>query len=52
MTIAADARETVRAARQSRSEVIKQIAKSEQAMKEAREVVERADESLRRLSLR
>jgi hypothetical protein len=50
MIIAADALETVEAARQRRSEIAKQIARSDQAINQSREVVERADDSLRRLS--
>jgi hypothetical protein len=50
MIIAADALETVKTARERRFEVAKQIARSDQALDESRQVVERADESLRRLS--
>ena len=50
MVIAAAARETARMARETQSEATKRIAKSEQAIKESREVMDRADESLRRLS--
>lgn len=50
MVIAAAARETARMARETQSRATQRIAKSEQAMKEAREVADRADESLRRLS--
>ena len=51
MASAAAARETARMARETQSEAAKRIAKSEQVSKESREVMDRADESLRRVVL-
>ena len=50
MAITAKAQETVEAARATQFEGHKLIAKSDQAIKESHEAVERADKSLRRLS--
>jgi hypothetical protein len=50
LVIAAAAQETARMARETQSRATKHIAKSEQAIKESREVLDRADKSLRRLS--